>query len=157
MSLIRLLEAAAARRQPAAEPAEEPHADAPPADVAANEPESEAEKEPAVVPMLAVVPLPTDPEPEPEPEPGPRVVHLVLRDPTPRSWNLWQLERLAASKDGERARVEERELLLLHLRQFASAVGVDWPDFVRLVRMAFMADLATVVTWRRARFRGRAE
>ena len=145
-SLIRLLEAAAARRQPAAEPAEEPHADAPPADVAAIEPESEAEKEPAVVPMLAVVPLPTDPEPEPEPEPGPRVVHLVLRDPAPRSWNLWQLEGLAASKNGERARVEERELLLLHLRQFASAAGELPTDFDLLVREAFGADLAKLVT-----------
>ena len=84
--------------------------------------------------------------PELEPEPEPVVVPLALRDPTPRTWNLWELEELAASKNGDPARVEERGLLLLHMRQFANAAGELPTEFDPLVREAFGADLAELVT-----------
>jgi hypothetical protein len=91
--------------------------------------------------VLAVVPALPDPEPEPEPEPEPAVVPLVLRDQTPRNWNLWELERLAEQMNGDAA-AEERNLLLLHLREFADASG-DLPvEFDPLVRDAFGAGLA---------------
>jgi hypothetical protein len=73
-------------------------------------------------------------------------VPLALRDPTPRAWNLWRLEELAASKDGDPARVEERALLLLHMRQFASPGGELPTEFDPLVREAFGSDLAELVT-----------
>jgi hypothetical protein len=102
--------------------------------------------------LLAAVPPPAEPEPqperepEPEPEPEPTVVPLALRDPTPRAWNLWRLEELAASKDGDPARVEERALLLLHMRQFASPAGELPTEFDPLVREAFGSDLTELVT-----------
>ena len=92
------------------------------------------------------------PEPEPEaregagPEPVPEVVPLVLRDPTPRTWNLWRLEELAASKDGAPEEVEERAILLLHLREFARPSGELPTEFDPLVREAFGADLAELVS-----------
>jgi hypothetical protein len=102
------------------------------------EPEPSAETEP----VLVVVPTEPEPEAEPEPEPEPTVVPLVLRDSTPRAWNLWQLEQLAASKDGDPVRVEERTLLLRHMRQFANAAGDLPAEFDPLVREAFGSDLA---------------
>ena len=91
--------------------------------------------------MLVAAP-PPPPEPEPEPEPEPAVVPLVLRDSTPRTWNLWELERLAETMNGDDIAAEERALLLLHLREFADASG-DLPvEFDSLVRDAFGADLA---------------
>jgi hypothetical protein len=93
--------------------------------------------------LVSVPSLPDrEPDPEPEPEPPPAVVPLMLRDPTPRAWNLWQLEHLAATKDGDAARVEERALLLLHMRQFANAAGDLPAEFDPLVREAFGSDLA---------------
>jgi outer membrane biosynthesis protein TonB len=115
-------------------------------------PEPEPAPEPEREPVLAAAPPPPEPEPvpelkpEPEPEPKPVVVPLALRDPTPRTWNLWELEELAASKDGDPARVEERGLLLLHMRQFANAAGELPTEFDPLVREAFGADLAELVT-----------
>jgi hypothetical protein len=100
----------------------------------------EPEPEPAAEPAIALVPPPPEPRPapEPEPEPLPAVVPLALRDPTPRSWNLWDLERLANREPAS----EERRLLLLHLRQFADPSG-DLPvEFDPLVRDAFGAGLA---------------
>jgi hypothetical protein len=79
-------------------------------------------------------------EPRQEPEPEPEVVPLVLRDQRPRAWNLWQLERLVEEADGEHA--EERRLLLLHLRHFASTSGELPVEFDPLVREAFGDDLA---------------
>jgi len=102
--------------------------------------------------VLVAVQAPPEPEPEPEPEPAPEpepeptVVPLVLRDTTPRAWNLWELEHLAATKNGDQARVEERALLLLHLRQFASASGALPAEFDPLVRETFGSDLAELVT-----------
>jgi hypothetical protein len=138
------------RRRAAPELAAERGAETPPAEAAVTEEEPETEPEPEPEPepkpeaVLAAVPPP--PEPEPEPEPEPAVVSLVLRDPTPRAWNLWELEELAASKDGDPARVEERGLLLLHMRQFASAAGELPAEFDPLVREAFGSDLAELVT-----------
>ena len=101
----------------------------------------EPEPEPAAEPTLALAPPPPpepQPAPEPEPEPLPTVVPLALRDPTPRSWNLWELERLANCETAS----EERRLLLLHLRQYADPSG-DLPvEFDPLVRDAFGAGLA---------------
>jgi len=106
----------------------------------APEPTPAPEPEPERRPELAAVP-PPPPEPEPEPEPEPAVVPLVLRDRTPRTWNIWELERLAETMDGDAA-AEERALLLVHLREFANASG-DLPvEFDELVRDAFGADLA---------------
>ena len=105
-------------------------------------PAGRPEPKPQPEPVLVAVPTPPpDPEPEPEREPEPTVVPLVLRDSTPRSWNLWELERLAEGLNGDAA-AEERTFLLLHLREFADASG-DLPvEFDPLVRDAFGADLA---------------
>ena len=117
------------------------------------EPESDAELEAEPAAERVLVPVP-DPElvPEPEavedaePDSVPEVVSLALRDPTPRAWNIWQLEELAATKDGEREKVEERAILLLHLRRFANPAGEFPTEFDPLVREAFGADLAKLVT-----------
>jgi hypothetical protein len=134
------------RRQAAEEPAQEPEPEAAAEPEPEPEPEPGPEPEPEPVPVLVSVPPPPSPEPEPEPEPEPAVVPLLLRDPTPRAWNLWELEHLAATKDGDASRVEKRALLLLHLRQFASAAGDLPAEFDPLVREAFGSDLAELVT-----------
>jgi hypothetical protein len=139
------------RRQATEEPAPEvesepePQPEPEPAAVEAPDPEPEPELTPEPEPVLVSVPSLPDPEPDPEPEPPPAVVPLMLRDPTPRAWNLWQLEHLAATKDGDAARVEERALLLLHMRQFANAAGDLPAEFDPLVREAFGSDLAELV------------
>ena len=121
-----------AEPEPEREP--EPQPEPEPAPEATPEPEPERRSELAAVP-------PPPPEPEPEPEPEPTVVPLVLRDTTPRTWNIWELERLAETMDGDAA-AEERALLLVYLREFANASG-DLPvEFDALVRDAFGADLA---------------
>ena len=74
------------------------------------------------------------------------MVPLVLRDSTPRVWNIWELEQLAATKDGEPEQVEERALLLLNLREFANASGELPSAFDPLVRETFGSDLAELVT-----------
>ena len=148
--LVAFIERAGARGVRRRQAAEQPEAEPPPVHVEVIEPEPEPEPEP--VPVLAAVPPPAEPEPEPEPEPKPEperepaVVPLILRDPTPRAWNLWRLEELTASKDGDPARVEERALLLLHMRQFASPAGELPTEFDSLVREAFGSDLAELVT-----------
>ena len=124
------------------EPEPQPEPDPEPAPEPTPEPEPEPERRPE---LAAVPPPPPEPEPEPEPEPdsepAPAVVPLVLRDTTPRTWNIWELERLAETMDGDAA-AEERALLLVHLREFANASG-DLPvEFDELVRDAFGADLA---------------
>ena len=116
----------------------QPEPDPEPAPEPTPEPEPEPERRPE---LAAVPPPPPEPEPEPDPEPAPAVVPLVPRDTTPRTWNIWELERLAETMDGDAA-AEERALLLVHLREFANASG-DLPvEFDELVRDAFGADLA---------------
>ena len=84
-------------------------------------------------------------EPQPEPELEPAVVPLVRWDTTPRSWNIWELERLAETMNSD-ALGEERALLLVHLRGFADASG-DLPvEFDALVRDTFGAALEGLVT-----------
>jgi hypothetical protein len=139
LSLVRfLVERGGSRRgRVSVEPAVEPEP------VPAPEPQQEPQPER----VLAAVPSPPpqrEPDPEPEPEAESAVVPLVLRDTTPRTWNLWQLERLAAKMKGDSA-AEERTLLLVSLRQFANACG-DLPvEFDTLVRDAFGTDLAGLV------------
>jgi len=144
--LVALVERGGSRRgrasaaPPEAERELEPEPQPEPDPEPAPEPTPEPEPEPERRPELAAVP-PPPPEPEPEPEPAPAVVPLVLRDTTPRTWNIWELERLAETMDGDAA-AEERALLLVHLREFANASG-DLPvEFDELVRDAFGADLA---------------
>jgi hypothetical protein len=62
-----------------------------------------------------------------------------------RTWNLWELERLAKDLDSD-ARAEERGLLLLHLRDVADTSGHLPPEFDPLVRDAFGARLAELAT-----------
>lgn len=144
--LVALVERGGSRRgrasaaPPEAERELEPEPQPEPDPEPAPEPTPEPEPEPERRPELAAVP-PPPPEPDPEPEPEPAVVPLVLRDTTPRTWNIWELERLAETMDGDAA-AEERALLLVHLREFANASG-DLPvEFDELVRDAFGADLA---------------
>jgi len=127
-----------AERELEPEPQPEPDPEPAPEPTPEPEPEPEPERRPE---LAAVPPPPPEPDPEPEPEPEPAVVPLVLRDTTPRTWNIWELERLAETMDGDAA-AEERALLLVHLREFANASG-DLPvEFDELVRDAFGADLA---------------
>ena len=64
-------------------------------------------------------------EPEPVPWPAPLVA---------RRWNLWEIET-ALHVQGESN--EEKEFLLLYLRDYAGADGVLPPDFDGLVRESF--------------------
>ena len=150
--LVALVERGGSRRgrasaaPPEAERELEPEPQPEPDPEPAPEPTPEPEPEPERRPELAAVPPPPpepqpEPEPEPDPDPEPAVVPLVPRDTTPRTWNIWELERLAETMDGDAA-AEERALLLVHLREFANASG-DLPvEFDELVRDAFGADLA---------------
>jgi len=104
-----------------------------------------AEEEPPVpqVPQLQPVPAPPpvpEVEPEPEPDPAPaaeRVVAMPVRG-GPREWNLWDLERLVRDNAGGDVLVdEERNYLLMYLREFANADGVLPVDFDALVRESF--------------------
>jgi hypothetical protein len=92
-----------------------------------------------VAPVLVSVPTPPPPPraPEPAPEP-PTVVPLVSRDSRPREWNLWELERLTRSVGGKDPLLdEERNYLLMYLREFANADGALPVDFDGLVRDSF--------------------
>ena len=136
--LVALVERAGSRRgRPSAEPDAKPEPQREPEP----EPQREPEPEPQPAPVLAAAPPPPpEPEPEPEPEPLPAVVPL-LRDQAPRTWNLWELERLAEQMNGDAA-AEERQLLLVSLREFADPSG-DLPvQFDGLVRDAFGDGLA---------------
>jgi hypothetical protein len=135
-----LLERGGSRRgRASAEPATEPAPKPEPKPEPEHEPELQPERERVLV---AAPPAPL--EPEPQLEPVPVVVPLVLRDTTPRTWNLWELERLAETMNSNAA-AEERRLLLMHLREFADASG-DLPvEFDALVRDTFGADLAGLV------------
>ena len=122
---------------------------------AAPPPPPEQEPEPPIVaeepvvpapepaPQLQSVPAPSpipEPELEPEPEPAPaaeQVVAMPVRG-GPREWNLWDLERLVRDNAGGDALVdEERNYLLMYLREFANADGVLPVDFDALIRESF--------------------
>ncbi len=56
----------------------------------------------------------------------------------PRAWNLWEIERLLRDSAGsDPAREEERNYLLMYLRDFASPDGILPLDFDSLVRESF--------------------
>jgi hypothetical protein len=77
------------------------------------------------------VPPPLAPEPE-------GVLAFVPRANGPRQWNIWELERIAREREGaDSARDEERALLLMELRQFATADGMLATSFDGLVRESF--------------------
>jgi hypothetical protein len=63
-----------------------------------------------------------------------------------RRWNLWELEQIAReSGSRDPAREEERELLLLTLRQFAASSGSLPSEFDPLVRDVFGSALSQTV------------
>jgi hypothetical protein len=108
------------------------------------EPEPQSEPEPAPIPeqpRVQLVPPEPEPESEPEPtyepEPAPPVVSITSRM-GPREWNLWDLERIARDSSGsDVARDEERNYLLMYLRDFANADGLLPADFDSVVRESF--------------------
>jgi hypothetical protein len=80
---------------------------------------------------------PAPPPAEPEVPESP-VVAFRPRTIAPRSWNLWDLERIA--REGVRTEPERRDewsYLFLHLRQFAAADGSLPTEFDGLVRESF--------------------
>jgi hypothetical protein len=114
------------------------------------DPEPEAEPEPEPTRVLQPVPdLEPEPEAEPEPEPEPELEPAAAVVPIgigaePRSWNLWDLERLSREhQSGDAIRDEERTFLLMYLREFAGPDGVLPVDFDGLVRDSF-GDLVGV-------------
>ncbi len=128
------------------------HRSSEPEPQAVAEPEAEVEPDPAPESEPAPEPeskrrrfLAAAPPPPPEPEPEPVVVSLALHDSTPRTWNLWELESLAEAMNGD-SRAEERTLLLLHMREFSDAAGNLPLEFDQLVRDAFGAELAGILT-----------
>ena len=155
LSLVRLLVERTGWRRvrraavPVAEPELQlgPAADARPEPEPATEPERERQPAPEAEPLVVSLPAPEpDPSPEPPHEPEPAVVPLALRDPSPRAWNVWDLERLAGEMMNSDSRAEERALLLMHMREFADPSGNLPLEFDPLVRDAFGADLAELVT-----------
>ncbi len=87
------------------------------------------------VPIPAPSPEPAAPAPPPVQSP---VVAFRPRTTVARSWNLWDLERIA--REGVRAAPERRDewaYLFLHLRQFATADGALPTEFDGLVRESF--------------------
>jgi hypothetical protein len=99
----------------------------------------------AVRPPLVSVPTPEPPDPHPEPPvpepvppPEPSVVSLASFDTRPREWNLWELERAVRETAGaDPQRDEERNYILMYLREFATSNGVLPVDFDSLVRESF--------------------
>lgn len=132
----------AAPPEPEHEPEPEPVTDiqAPPPpepEPPAPEPEPVAAAPPPP-PELRVAPAPPpEPPPPPPPQQPDAVVAFVPRN-GPRSWNLWDLERIARERVGaDGPRDEERAALLMELRQFASADGMLPLGFDGLVRESF--------------------
>jgi hypothetical protein len=87
-------------------------------------------------PSLRPVPPPPAPRPEPAPREEASVVNFAARTRGPRTWNLWELERLAREEfEGEA--LEQSQYLFIHLRQFARADGQLPLEFDELVRDSF--------------------
>jgi hypothetical protein len=106
----------------------------------------EPEPQPAPEPVVERVPLTAVPEPAPEPEPvlvavaqpEPQTVVPIGVSSMPRQWNLFELERLTRESAGDDvARDEERQFLLMYLREFADSDGQLPIDFDGLVRDSF--------------------
>jgi hypothetical protein len=79
-----------------------------------------------------------------EPEPAPESVAApAIWEGPPREWNVFDLERLAREGAGvDAGRDEEREFLLLYLRDFAGPDGRLPANFDGLVRDSFGELLA---------------
>jgi hypothetical protein len=93
-------------------------------------------------PLVAVPPPERAETPVREPEPSTaaarRVVTLEPRRGRPRAWNLWELERVVRERAGENAaRDEERNYLLVCLRQFARPDGELAVEFDDVVQESF--------------------
>lgn len=122
----------------------------PPPTVAVSEPEPEPGLEPEVAAPPPPTPTPgpvASPPPPPverprtEKEPGIQTGSSVVAG-APRSWNLWELERAARElAGGDPAVDEERQYMLLYLRDFASADGKLPIEFDPLVREVFGEEL----------------
>jgi outer membrane biosynthesis protein TonB len=104
------------------------------------EPEPEPEREPPPEPErppLVAAPPPRQPT-RVEPEPAPVAVPVAIRQGAPREWNLWELEEASRRASGDDPlRDEERNYLLVYLREFANAEGTLPADFDSLVRDSF--------------------
>jgi hypothetical protein len=92
---------------------------------------------------LRSVPPPREREPEALPPPPPTsspstVVAFQPRTYEPRSWNLWDLERIGREEARDHPeRRDEFSFLFVHLRQFADADGSLPAEFDGLVRESF--------------------
>ena len=89
------------------------------------------------VETVRVVPREPEPEPGPEPEPEPEPVAATpppIAPPGPRNWNLWDIERAQRDR-GEPD--DEREFLLMYLRDYAGPDGNLPLEFDDLVRESF--------------------
>lgn len=130
--------------QPAPEPEIQPQPEEPKPEEPKTEPMREAERPP----LVAVPPPPPEPEPvppSPERVEPPVVVSLAARDSRVREWNLWELERLARERAGDDpVRDEERNYLLMYMREFATPDGMLPSDFDALVRDSFGDLLAAL-------------
>jgi hypothetical protein len=132
--------------EPAPEPTQQPSFAAPGSSehLRVLRPEPEPEPEPAPEPVAERAQLAAVPEPEPEPEPAapepaaPSTVVPIGVGTGPRQWNLWELERLTREHGGgDVAQAEERQFLLMYLREFADSDGQLPVDFDGLVRDSF--------------------
>jgi hypothetical protein len=125
-------ETAALEFQPEPEPAPGP------------EPEPEPPPPPVEPVRPTIVPAPPPQPPEPPAAPPPPAGASVVRLPSrgPRTWNVWELERIARTTAENDPRGEEQLLLVRHLREFADANGTLPVEFDPLVREAFGGLLA---------------
>jgi len=156
--IVSAIEIAASRREaaqtvdvPAAEAAEEPPAhvhvlDDAPGIEPEPEPEQMPEREPPPPeperPPLVAAPPPPEP-PRIDPGPAPIAIPVAIRQGTPREWNLWELEQASRRASGDDPlRDEERNYLLMYLREFANAEGTLPTDFDALVRDSFADVIA---------------
>jgi hypothetical protein len=94
-------------------------------------------------PVAPPPPRETPPEAPAAAQPSPsQVVTFPAAGAGPRSWNLWDLERLAREETKSHPeRRDEWAYLFLHLRQFAAADGSLPTEFDGLVRESFGALL----------------
>lgn len=131
------------RPEPAPEPVLEPVAEQVLEPVAEHVLEAVPDPVPELVPERPQLTAVPEPEPEPEPvaaapPPEPSTVVPIGVGAGPRQWNLWDLERLTREHAGvDVAQDEERQFLLMYLREFADPAGLLPLDFDGLVRDSF--------------------
>jgi hypothetical protein len=88
-------------------------------------------------PPLVGAPPPREP-PRVEADPPPVAMPPLARETARREWNLWELEQASRkASGGDPLRDEERNYLLVYLREFANAEGTLPADFDSLVRDSF--------------------